>query len=85
MNEEQMLDILQFTGNKPISELRHYPLEFHSDPVGMQERMRKRGSMVLDYQGLHYALYNGIAIHQDAQGAQKHNVSGLRPLILIIC
>ena len=72
--DEQTLDILQFEGNRPVSELRHYPLEFHSDPAGMREKMRKRGTMVLDYQGLHYALYNGIAIHQEAAKVQKHNV-----------
>jgi len=72
--EEQFLDIMPFQGNRPVAELRHYPLEFHTDPAGMQERMRKRGTMVLNYQGLHYALYNGIAIHQAGQAMQKHNV-----------
>jgi len=72
--EEQMLDIAPFDGNRPVTELRHYPLDFHSDSAGMQETMRNRGTMVLDYQGLHYALYNGIAIHRDAKGIQKHNV-----------
>nr|XP_036582506.1 Vacuolar protein sorting-associated protein 4B [Colletotrichum truncatum]KAF6791210.1 Vacuolar protein sorting-associated protein 4B [Colletotrichum truncatum] len=69
---DKTLIVPEFSGNKPISDLDHYPLQFHSDPDGVRQRMHARGTRVLDLQGLTYCTYNGIAI----DGKDKHNVEG---------
>jgi len=72
--EEQTLDIPRFEGNRPITELRHYPLEFHPEAADVEAKLRARGQVALDYQGLTYCLYSGIGLHQTAQGHEKHIV-----------
>ncbi len=74
--ERQELEIAQFTGNRPMTELRHYPLEFHPDARDVEAKMTARGLRVLDYQGLSYVLYTGIGIYQEGQKMEKHNVNG---------
>ncbi|KAF6829355.1 Vacuolar protein sorting-associated protein 4B [Colletotrichum plurivorum] len=69
---DRTLVIRQFTGNKPITDLDHYPLQFHHDEPAVQERLLERGKRVLDLQGLVYCSYNGIAVTDK----QKHNVQG---------
>ena len=73
------LIIPTFDDNLPITELSHYPLEFHEDPESVKRHLTERGKMVLDLQGLHYRTYDGIA--QD--GNDSHNVEG-RILIDVI-
>lgn len=68
------LSIPAFRGNIPITELSHYPLEFHADPASVRRQLTERGKRVLDLQGLHYQMYDGIAQEPD-QGA-AHNVEG---------
>lgn len=65
-----------FEGNKPIKELAHYPLSFHEDPKVVIAKLTTRGKRVLDYQGLVYSEYEGLAIYEDECGVEKHNVSG---------
>jgi hypothetical protein len=74
--EEQALEIAPFDGIRPVTELRHYPLSFHKEADDMKERMIDRGKKMLDYQGLHYAMYHGIAIYQEGKNIEKHNVEG---------
>lgn len=72
--ETAELKIAPFAGNKPLTDLNHYPLEFHQDPEGVKRRLTLRGKKVLDYQGLTYCNYEGMAIFQDKE-VEKHNVS----------
>lgn len=78
MWEDCHLDVPEFEGNKPITDLPHFPLEFHENPQAVKDQMAARGRMVLDYQGLVYCTYDGVAMFQDERGGtQKYNVSGL--------
>ncbi|SPO04263.1 related to TOB3 (member of AAA-ATPase family) [Cephalotrichum gorgonifer] len=67
------LKIPNFKGNVPITELSHYPLEFHEDPEGLKKTLTSRGRKVLDFQGLCYQTYNGVAV---GIKADQHNVEG---------
>jgi hypothetical protein len=64
-----------WSGNKPITKLQGYPLEFHSDPEGIKKRLTERGQRVLDYQGLEYCMYTGVGYFQEGTKLEKHNVS----------
>lgn len=74
--EDVELDIPQFEGNKPITDLPHYPLSFLSDAEDTKKRMVERGRKVLDYQGLTYCTYTGIGIYHEDKRVEKHNVDG---------
>ncbi|KAF5005785.1 hypothetical protein FDECE_7795 [Fusarium decemcellulare] len=71
---KKSLTINEFSGNKPIRELRHYPFDMHKDKHSIMERLTARGRKVLDLQGLTYCSYNGIALHPGDQSVEKHNV-----------
>ncbi|KXJ90336.1 hypothetical protein Micbo1qcDRAFT_149249 [Microdochium bolleyi] len=70
------LPVDRFAGNKPITELAHYPIEFHPDPAATMRRMGARGRLVLDYQGLTYCNYEGLAIFIEEKKIERHNVHG---------
>ncbi|XWW96099.1 hypothetical protein V2A60_004069 [Cordyceps javanica] len=73
----KMLRLNSFSGNKPIKQLRHYPIEYHSDIPGVYDRLQTRGKMMLDLQGLQYRCYNNVALYwQDSKSVNKHNVEG---------
>ncbi|KAI9158904.1 Arylsulfatase [Paramyrothecium foliicola] len=80
--EKQYL-IPRFKGRKPITELQHYPFEFHARKAEIQGRLTARGRKALDYQGLEYRTYNGIAIHTNGECSERHNVEG-RVLIDVV-
>ncbi|WYZ35140.1 hypothetical protein EsH8_I_001416 [Colletotrichum jinshuiense] len=69
---DHQLQIQKFSGNKPIRELAHYPLQFHLQKDEIIQRTLARGKRVLDLQGLKYCTYNGIA----TADKNKHNVEG---------
>jgi len=73
--EDVELDIPQFEGNKPITDLPHYPLSFLPDAKDTKARLAERGRKVLDYQGLTYCMYSGIGIYHEDKRVEKHNVS----------
>ncbi|GAB1313688.1 26S protease regulatory subunit [Madurella fahalii] len=81
--EDHSINIPSFLGNLPVTDLAAYPLEFHDAADDVQLRLTSRGRKVLDYQGLTYVNYNGIAIHSDGADVQKHNVEG-RVLVDVI-
>ncbi|KAI5462834.1 hypothetical protein BGZ63DRAFT_402193 [Mariannaea sp. PMI_226] len=82
--QDRSFPIPDFPGNKPITELRHYPLDFHPDKEAIMARLIARGKKVLDLQGLAYCCYNGIALHDGEKSCiEKHNVEG-RILIDVI-
>lgn len=63
-----------FEGNVPVTDLPFYPLEFHDDPEAVKSRLVKRARKALDYQGLSYGSYTGIALFRAKNGMIKHNV-----------
>ncbi|KAK4159877.1 ATP-dependent zinc metalloprotease YME1L1 [Cladorrhinum sp. PSN259] len=75
--------IEQFEGHKPITDLAAYPLEHHDDAQGVRERFTARGKKMLDYQGLTYVNYSGVAIHAVGKNVERHNVEG-RVLIDVV-
>ncbi|KAK0752558.1 P-loop containing nucleoside triphosphate hydrolase protein [Schizothecium vesticola] len=74
--DDYEISIPSFSGNQPIAELPAYPLEFFDGRAETVARLTARGRRVLDYQGLAYASYQGIAIYQEGGKARKHNVDG---------
>lgn len=73
----KMLRLNSFSGNKPIKQLRHYPIGYHSDIATVHDRLQNRGKMMLDLQGLQYRCYNNVALYwQDSKSVNKHNVEG---------
>jgi hypothetical protein len=73
--KSKTLQVPAFEGNRPITEMQHYPLIFHPDPEDVKTRMIVRGKKVLDYQGLTYCGYSGLGIYSDnCTGNEKHNV-----------
>ncbi len=81
--EEQELCIPPFGGNRPITELPVYPLEYFTGKDDVVLKLTARGKKVLDYQGLTYVNYRGIALHTEGKDIQKHNVDS-RVLIDVI-
>ncbi|KAK3988891.1 ATP-dependent zinc metalloprotease YME1L1 [Cladorrhinum sp. PSN332] len=81
--ESHQTCIDQFEGHKPITDLSAYPLEFHEDAEGVKKRFTARGKKMLDYQGLTYVSYSGVAIHAVGKNVQRHNVDG-RVLIDVV-
>ena len=67
-----VLSIPAFGGNRPITDLPNYPLEFHADVQGLKKRLTVRGKKVLDYQGLEYREYTGTGVDDKCK---KYNVS----------
>ncbi|ORY70333.1 ATPase [Pseudomassariella vexata] len=74
--EQRDFKIPEFAGNQLITELDHFPLEYHENAQSLWEQMDKRGRMVLDHQGLTYCTYSGIAIYREGINLEKHNVDG---------
>ena len=81
--EDYAVKFRPFSGHRPITELTAYPLEFHESAEEVRARLTARGRKVLDCQGLMYANYRGIAMHQDGKATQKHNVDS-RVLIDVV-
>ena len=71
--ETTTLKIPAFGGNVPITDLPHYPLEFHGSVASLKARMATRGTKVLDYQGLEYRQYTGTGL---GGLNKKYNVGG---------
>lgn len=73
--EDATFEIPQFSGHKPITKLDHYPLEFSDDADGIKKKLTARGRKVLDYQGITYCTYSGIAIHKSGVVVERLKVS----------
>ncbi|EEP75558.1 predicted protein [Uncinocarpus reesii 1704] len=71
--EEKTLVIPQFVGNTRITDMPCYPLQFHENPERIKSAMMARARKALDFQGLTYCTYTGIALYQMKE---KHNVDG---------
>lgn len=81
--EDYSISINAFGGNRPVTELTAYPLEFHPSATDVRTRLAARGGKVLDFQGLTYVNYSGIGIHTSEKVAAKHNVDS-RVLIDVV-
>lgn len=78
--KEVNLNISIFEGNRPVTELDHYPLSFGENAEKIKARLSARGKRVLDYQGLTYCEYSGLGIYSDGCTVnEKHNVSRNTP------
>ncbi|KAF2670112.1 P-loop containing nucleoside triphosphate hydrolase protein [Microthyrium microscopicum] len=73
---EVEFQLLPWEGNKPIKEVSIFPLEFHPDADAVRSRMIARGKKVLDFQGLSYSTYTGVAFWVGPKCTEKHNVDG---------
>ncbi|KAF2396114.1 ATPase [Trichodelitschia bisporula] len=65
-----------FTGNRPVRDLEHYPLSCHEAPDAVRKRLADRGTRALEFQGLAYAMYAGVATCDSMHGQERHNVEG---------
>lgn len=72
--EESILEIPEFEGNRPVTDLQHFPLKFHKDQRSVIDRLTARGRMVLDYQSVVYCTYDGIAVYSEGKKIQRFNV-----------
>ncbi|KAK3356776.1 P-loop containing nucleoside triphosphate hydrolase protein [Lasiosphaeria hispida] len=72
--EDYEISIPQFAGNRPITDLPAYPLEFFEGRDEVVTRLTARGRKVLDCQGLTYVNYTGIAVFSEGKTVRKHNV-----------
>jgi hypothetical protein len=70
------LNIPEFVGNLPITDLPYYPLSFHEDMDGIKARLTSRAKKALEYQELNYCEYSGVALKPMGCAMQRHNVSG---------
>jgi sRNA-binding protein len=80
--KEKVLPIRSFQGKKQITELEHCPFDLQSQKEDIKKRLSARGKRALDYQGLRYCCYNGLAL-QIGECATRHNVEG-RVLIDVV-
>ena len=74
---DTLLDIPAFEGNRPITELDHYPLSFAEGSDAIKARLSARGKKVLQYQGLTYCEYEGLGLFTEEAAnikGEKHNV-----------
>lgn len=68
------MDIYQFNGTLPISQLGVYPLKYHSDEAKLKERLIERGRVFEQLKGFRYKQYAGIAIGHGMFGPIKYTV-----------
>jgi hypothetical protein len=54
------VSLKSFTGTKPITDLKAYPLRFHVSAPKLQERLIQRGRHFEDLRGCHYKRYNEL-------------------------
>lgn len=71
------LAIPAYTGTRPITSLRVYPIEFHPDGEMIRTRLTERGGKVEALAGSNYRAYQGIAWRDGPNGTkERHNVRG---------
>lgn len=68
------LNIYEFNGTLPISQLGVYPLKYHSDEAKLKERLIERGKVFEQLKGFQYKQYTGIAIGHGMFGPIKYTV-----------
>jgi hypothetical protein len=53
------LELENFQGTKEISKLSAYPLEYHSSPDDLKNRLISRGKRFVELKGIHHKAYIG--------------------------
>ncbi|TLD28251.1 hypothetical protein PspLS_03882 [Pyricularia sp. CBS 133598] len=85
--EDHEVSIDQFADNRPVVELKHYPLAFHEDPDMVRSCLVAQGRTILDFQDLECRGYDGIAdvvradkiyVRQHVDGRIMIDVDGFR-------
>jgi hypothetical protein len=70
-----ILQLPEFSGTKPITQLMAYPLSFHPRHEEVKASLIKRGETFESFAGYHYKAYQGIALGLGPWGPVKYNVS----------
>ncbi|KAH3946752.1 hypothetical protein HBI56_071720 [Parastagonospora nodorum] len=71
------LSIGQYSGTRPISSLRVYPIDYHHEAEALRERLIGRGAKAEGLAGPNYRAYQGVAWRRGAFGSKdKYNVKG---------
>ena len=71
------LSIGQYSGTRPISSLRVYPIDYHHESDALRERLIERGAKAERLAGPNYRAYQGVAWRRGAFGSKdKYNVKG---------
>ncbi len=74
--EDFTMEIPQFAGNKPVTDLDYYPMSFHPEKEEVLERLEERAKKAIEYQELTYCEYTGVALQVVSKcQAMRHNVS----------
>ncbi|KAI8717281.1 AAA domain-containing protein [Fusarium sp. LHS14.1] len=73
--ERRTLTIPEFTGSKPIHELRCCRLWFRRDKELITERLTARGRKVLGLQRFEHCTYNGIVVRKTDSTTLRRNVN----------
>ncbi|CAF3585041.1 hypothetical protein FGSG_05940 [Fusarium graminearum PH-1] len=70
------MQIRDFTGTVPFSNLACYPLEYHPKPEAARELLLQRGRKFESLAGYHYKAYSGTAIwHVSSTKSRQENVN----------
>jgi hypothetical protein len=71
------LSIPFFNGTRQITQLKVFPIEYHSEPEALRKRLIERGEKAESLAGPHYRAYNGVAWKFGQYGTKdKYNVKG---------
>jgi hypothetical protein len=71
------LAISVYTGTRPISSLRVYPIDYHPEGEAIRTRLIERGTKAEALAGPNYRAYQGVAWRQGGFGTKdKYNVKG---------
>ncbi|KAF2437566.1 P-loop containing nucleoside triphosphate hydrolase protein [Karstenula rhodostoma CBS 690.94] len=66
-----------YSGTRPITQLRAFPLEYHPKVDEVRERLIERGAKVEELAGVNYKAYDGLAWHFGEFGNKdKYHVKG---------
>jgi hypothetical protein len=71
------LSIPLYYGTRHITQLRVFPLEYHSDAEALRARLLERGAKSESLAGPNYKAYHGIGWRMGSYGTKdKHNITG---------
>lgn len=75
------LNIFEFSGTMPISQLGVYPLNYHANESAIRAQLVQRGKVFERLHGYHYKAYKGIAFGHGCFGPIKYTVSQINALM----
>ncbi|KAH9808825.1 P-loop containing nucleoside triphosphate hydrolase protein [Teratosphaeria destructans] len=65
-----------FGGAKKINDLTAYPISWHQDPHGTKKQLLERGRRWEAFAGMHFNIYNGVALEHTPRGISRYSVEG---------